>query len=157
VVHNSRINGYLVFWCAFLVIFAAVGVRGLVTTQHAPAIEGTGPYGSSNGLLRVFVGFHGGSEKILEICKSIPVAQPSVVFWPEKNNNTSFCYLMISYLAWPRRVEGMAINQEQLAPAVDRLREKSNGGIWLYGLAPTPNLKHGIVVDRGLLFIPAEQ
>jgi len=63
---------------------------------------------------------------------------------------------MVSYLAWPRRVEGSAIDRDQLEQAVNRVRGKSNGSIWLYGLAPSSNLKNWIIVERGLLFIPAE-
>ena len=151
-----RISGQLVFRLVFLACFVAVGARGLINTLHAPVIEGTGPYCSSDALLREFVGFHDGSKKILETCKSIPIAQPSVVFWPAKSNNSSLCYSMISYLSWPRRVEGIAMSQEQLEQAVDQLRSKLIGAIWLYGLAPSPNLKTRVIVDRGLLFVPVE-
>ena len=152
---SYRFNGYPVFWFVFLACFAAIGLRGFITSVRAPAIEGTGPYCSSNALLKEFFGFHGGSEKILDAFQHISPAQPSVVFWPEKHHNLSICCLITSYLAWPRRVEGMATNQEQLEGTVDQWRGKAVGGIWLCGLVPSRNLKNWIIVDRGLILVPA--
>jgi len=157
VANHYRAHGSLFFWFALLACFIAVGVRGLITSLHSPASQGTGPYCSSDGLLREFLGFRNGSEKILEASQSVPVAQPSIVFWPAKNNNTGVSYLLISYLAWPRRVDGRAISQEQLEREVDELRTKSISAIWLYGLKPSPNLKRWAAVDRGLLLVPAEE
>ena len=145
-----------VFWGMIFVCFTVIGGYEAFNSLHAPAAEGTGPYGSSNGLLREFLGLHQGAEKILESCKTIPVAQPSFVFYPAINANSVLSLQMIAYLAWPRRVAGLGIHQHNLEPVVEQLRAQFNAAIWLYGLAPSPNLKNRIVVDRGLLFIPTE-
>ena len=152
-----RFNRYLVFWFVFLVCFAVFGIRGMFTSRHAPAVDGTGPYCSSNGLLKEFFGFHGGSEKILDSFQFISLSKPSVVFWPRNNNNLSIGFLIISYLAWPRQVEGMAISQDQLGEAVDQLRGKPVGAIWLCGLKPSRNMRNWITLDRRLILVPAEQ
>ena len=153
---NRRINAYSLVWSLLLLAFAVTGIRELRLIPPAPAAQGTGSCCASDGLIRYYTGIRGGSEKIQRIIDRFPSMQPEAVFWPEKNGNSSVVHLIISYLSWPRRVEGFGINQASLEAEVDRVRSEGAGGIWVCGFAPSKNLQNWIIVDRGLLYVPAE-
>lgn len=153
---TRRINAYLLVWSGLLLAFAATGVREFGLIPSAPSALGTGPCCASDGLLRYYIGIHGGSEKIQKIIDRFPSMQPEAVFWPEKNGNSSITHLIVSYLSWPRSVKGFGIKPADLAASVDRVRGEGTGGIWVCGFAPSNNLHNWIIVDRGLLYVPAE-
>ena len=151
-----RLHGYLAFWLLFVACFAAIGLRGFATSQHSPKAWGNGPYCSSDGLLLEFLGIKDGSYKILDAFQSVPSMRAQMVFWPARDNNTSMSWQVISYLGWPRKVEGMAIAREQLDREIALTLQKPHGAIWLFGFAPPAGLNHWTVIDRGLVFIPVE-
>lgn len=156
-VRKIRIHGYLVFWLLFLACFIATGLRGFFISQHSPKAWGNGPNCSTDGLMLEFLGIKDGSKKILDSFQTIPSMRPGIVFWPAWDNNTSMSWQAISYLGWPRKVEGIAVQKEQLGKAVALALEKPHSAIWLFGFAPPENLKNWKVVARGLILIPVEQ
>jgi len=141
-------------WFLFLACFIAVGINGFISSHHAPMTIGNGSYSSSDALLKEFIGITDGSKKIIETFDADKSMRPQFVFWPAQNNNTSMSWQIISYLGWPRTVDGLAVDREHLRQGYNAVRARRYSAVWLFGFAPPDPLHPGSVIDRGLIYIP---
>jgi len=153
---HARVSGYLIFWLVILAAFAVTGFRSFKTASGTSKIDGTGVSCVSDGLLKPPLSISGGSQKLTDAFAQIPSMRPMVFFWPENDGLAIITYQVSSYLAWPRAVWSVPMDEKGLRKAVSDFRNASFSAMIFYSFPLPPDSPHAEKIGIPLSVIPVE-
>ena len=151
---HERIDGYLIFWLVVLSAFAVVGLRGYELAETPPHTEGTGPYGSSDALLKKPLSVPDASQKLTDAFAQMPPVRPVAMFFPANDGGEIITFQVASYLAWPREVWSAQMDDRRMNKAIADFSDSPFTAILFYNIKPPAPMPGEIQIGPALLVAP---
>ena len=137
---HSRWSSVRVAACAILAgAYVAIGVvRVLPVFLAGGSSAARNPWSSTDKYLLNAAGLEDGSQEILRTLARVPAGKPVAVFALESSPSSTLTAYVVSYLAWPRPTQIIAMGGSQAKP--EPIRRANFGALFFCGMAPPPDV-----------------
>lgn len=105
---------YYSIWVLFLVGFVAFGWQGAWSRSRSLVPLRATPYASTDAFLSAILKVESGSERIRATLDQLPADQPVIFVYPRNDYRWGFVCHAVTYLAWPRRIQGRPMDPNQI-------------------------------------------
>ena len=139
------------FWAVAAAIF--LGLAALHVDfggQLGPIL----PFHSSNNYLARLIDSRTGSEDLLRVFDALPENEPVAIVYRGDEERDTFLALMVTYLAWPRKIESFPVNRETAATQMDVLKRAHVTAAFFCGLDAPPQLEPIFRIGNGIIVVP---
>jgi hypothetical protein len=155
---NTRTRGRVVPLFAHLALWAIAGAIFLWLAalhvdfggQFGPIL----PFHSTNNYLARLIGSQTGSEDLLVVFDGLPENEPVAVVYRDDEERDTFLALMVTYLAWPRKIEFFPIKRETAAKQIDALKRTHVTATFFCGLDAPPQIGPVFHIGNGIIVVP---
>lgn len=126
-------------WAAACCVYLALGAPKIVSAFKVPAPAPLTAYHSTDAYLLGCTGVKAVSAGLIYFFKALPSNKSVVVFIPEDDVCGDVIGMTMSYLAWPRAVQTIAVGLPNIAPALQKIDPASLGAVIFYVVKPPPS------------------
>ncbi len=112
------------------------------------------PYHTTNSYLLSLLKISDGSERLLRVFAALPTSRPVAVILPEGNDDAIFLEYVLSYFAWPREVQSIAVTRANARARLQSLDRDSLGAIFFCKLPPPPELGPRLQIGSSIVMVP---
>jgi hypothetical protein len=140
-------------FAALIVSYLVVSTPKVWNACRAPLLAIT-PNHSSDYFLTPLLGAPGGSERLTKAFASLPTNTPVAAIIPDGDVESNFTAYLLTYIAWPREVQLVAVNRENASARLEALGRDSLSAVFFCGVAPPAALEPAIRLGRNLVVVP---
>ncbi len=145
----------------FCILFAAAffgfGIAAILRPSFVTRNDNSGPYSSTDSMLREALDVPRASEPISRAIASVPTSRTIAFIANRSDNESNLAALTISYLAWPHTVFITYVAPDEVKATVDALKKWQFGALFFFALKPPPDLPDARSAGERLVMIPQAQ
>jgi hypothetical protein len=112
------------------------------------------PFHSTNNYLVYLIQSSHGSEDILAVLDALPKTEPVAVVYRGDDEKDTFLAFLVSYFAWPRKIESFSVKRANAASQLQRLAQTRVSAAFYCGVAAPAGTAPLVRIGEGLVVAP---